>query len=235
MRALLAAFMAAALLGGCGTEPEREDPARAALERELEQARESETDEALKHFHLASVYRKYGLHDSAIVSYARSVQAQPGFAEAYFHLADLYYSRGKAEEAVGAYREAIKVRPDFSEAYNNLGFIYKKSGDLQKAEEVYRKALEYAPGFAQGHNNLGQIHKARGDSEGAEAAFLKALELDAGLEQAYVNLASVYRDGRRRGDEFRLWGEYLQRFGTSSIYASYAAERLAALETPAAP
>jgi len=229
----LTVFVTAALLGGCGTEPKYEDPARVALERELEQARESETDEALKHFHLASVYRKYGLHDSAIVSYARSVQAQPGFAEAYFHLADLYYSRGKAEEAVGAYREAIKVRPDFSEAYNNLGFIYKKSGDLQKAEEVYRKALEHDPGFAQGHNNLGQIHKARGDEEAALSAFHRALELDPDLEQAYVNLAGIYRENKGRGDESSVWDAYLERFGTTSIYGAYASERLAALEPPA--
>jgi hypothetical protein len=62
---LMAVFfvLAAALWGGCGERREYDEPAKIALERELEQVRQLSDDEAHKHFGLAAVYRKYGLHD----------------------------------------------------------------------------------------------------------------------------------------------------------------------------
>jgi len=149
-----------------------------AAMKQFQKAISLDHNNAITHYNLADLYRKFGLYDRAIEEYVRVIRLNPGLADAYYNLACLYQELKRYDEAVEEYLKAIRADSDKLEAYNNLGFIYNHKGLYQEAIGWLKRGMEIDPCYIRFYGNLGIAYKNLGMQEEAVNILTKAREID---------------------------------------------------------
>jgi len=142
---------------------------------------------------LASVYHKSALkardqkrHAEAIAAFRKSLELQPGNAQAQYGIGLCYSDRRETEKARRAFEKVISLDAEYVQAFKALGDIHRRSREYRQAAEMYTRAIAAEPGFMDGHAGLARVQMETDDVEGAVATLERALEIDP--EYAYTHL-----------------------------------------------
>ena len=150
--------------------------------------------------------------DAAIVTYRRSLEAEPARAATSLSLGIALARQGDAAAAEAAYRTSVRADSTNTLAHVNLASLLAARGDLAGAVAVYREALRIDPFDALAHFNLGNLFLRAGQHADAAAQYEQAIRFAPGLPDAHFNLARAHialgrlegaRDALRDGLEFR--------------------------------
>ncbi len=223
--------VAAVLCWGCsdGKPEQKQDLARIRMEQELavvQPALVTQPESPELYFARGQIFERYGLIDSAVGAYERSVSLHEAFPEAHSRLGDLHFQRQELALATSAYEQATRFAPDDAELHNNLGFVYRRQGLLTQAIGAYQRALDCDSMMVEAINNLGQVYRESGDTVAAAASFRRAMRVDADFPPAYVNLARMLQEGGVVEQEKTVLEQMVARFGSTSKEGSYAQSRL---------
>ncbi|TRZ96448.1 tetratricopeptide repeat protein [bacterium] len=97
----------------------------------------------------ARIYRQDGLEsqrlgnlDSAMASYQKAIESDPGYAVAYNDLGVVYEAKGLLDRAEESYLKSVQIDPDYLSAYSNLALFYENKRDLNKAAYYWNKRVE---------------------------------------------------------------------------------------------
>ena len=107
----------------------------------------------------------------AEAAWRRTLDIDPGNAEARFHLGNLLRERGDARAAVAEYELALAAVPGHPGLLNNLGLALETAGDHERAETCYRQVLAAEPGQPDALGNLANVQFEREDFSGAAATY----------------------------------------------------------------
>ena len=95
--------------------------------------------------------------EQAKEAYARSLERDPGHAEAHLNLGRLLHEEGHVREAEAHYREAAVADPASAPAFFNLGVALEDRRIRTGAVEAYEAALRLDPELAEAHFNLSRL------------------------------------------------------------------------------
>lgn len=141
------------------------------------------------HFQKATLLRRAGDNEAALVHYREAARLTPGRAPVHYGLGVLLSELGRKTEAREELETAVRLDPNMVEAHYDLGVVLDELGDVRQAEAAFREALELDPSHADAHNNLGVILARRGDLAAAAEQFAEALRIDPDHANATANLA----------------------------------------------
>lgn len=98
-------------------------------------------DMAICHY-LAGIaaYRMEQL-SSAQKMFARTVQLDPGNAEAFFYLANIEAISGHTEKALKHFAAAVKIKPELADAHYNMARLYAENSKIPEAARSYDRAI----------------------------------------------------------------------------------------------
>lgn len=136
---------------------------------------------------LAYVMNDQAQHEKLIEYYTRSIELNPGFAEAHNNRGAAYGRKGMFGDAIRDCSRAIELRPGYMEAYYNRGRAYNEIGDYESAIRDFTKVIECKPGFAEAYNYRGLAHGRKGMLNDAVRDCTAAIELKPDFAEAYSN------------------------------------------------
>jgi superkiller protein 3 len=94
-------------------------------------------------------YRQDGLEaqrlgnlDTAMASYQKAIELDPGYAVAYNDLGVVYEAKGLPARAEESYLKSVQIDPNYLSAYSNLALFYENKRDLNKAVSYWNKRVE---------------------------------------------------------------------------------------------
>lgn len=147
--AMVAAFVAVGLLGGCATSEESKQRSKGYYQ---EGVASLETD-----------------RQKAFVSFQKAVQLNPDNKEARYGLGHILVYQGKLAQAEAEFRSAISIDEDYSEAHTYLGQVLASQDRWTEAIAEFRRALSNplypTPDLARYH--LGKALAHEGDLQSA--------------------------------------------------------------------
>ena len=170
--ALLAAFVAAAIVANWPTIPTRR--LRAGT-----------------HANIGAALDNVGEQEQALQYLERSVRLDPESAKARYFLGTAYQKRTRPDEAIQQLQEALRLAPDNPQVYNNYGVTLASLRRLEEAAVHFQTAIALDPLFAEAYVNLGNVHRLRGDLDQAIDLFLRGVEADPELPGARIRLANA--------------------------------------------
>jgi len=146
-------------------EPEFLRLARAAAEREIEQAEDRIWSLWMAHPNAAAAQvldrattdiaaRR---HDIAETRLVRLLRVCPGYAEAWHKLGTLLYLLGRDEESMAGLHRALALEPRHFAALASAGEILLDEGNAEGAMLAFRAALRVHPRFASVRARLGEL------------------------------------------------------------------------------
>lgn len=130
-------------------------------------------------------------------AFHRSVELEPGNAEAHSNLGHVVRSLRRRDEAEGHLRRAVELDPRLTRALQSLADIRLAAGDTEEAVRILRQALETEPEDPGLLGHLGAALHRSGDFSGAEQAYRAALAADPGHAEAWLNLGITLQETGR--------------------------------------
>ena len=73
--------------------------------------------------------------------FARTVQLDPGNAEAFFYLANIEGIAQSFEKALKHYAAAVKIKPELADAHYNMARLYAETSRIPEAARAYDRAI----------------------------------------------------------------------------------------------
>ena len=73
--------------------------------------------------------------------FTRTVQLDPGNAEAFFYLANIEAIAGHTERALKHFAAAVKIKPELADAHYNMARLYAESSKMPEAARSYDRAI----------------------------------------------------------------------------------------------
>lgn len=154
-RSLVAALVAALLLGGCAGPPPKPVITTTAetpkVEVDLLEVAAKEYTKALA----AMQGFKYKEAEPLLLEMTRKY---PTYAGPYGNLGIVYMKTSRAKEAEQAFKKAIELNPKIASVHNQLGLLYREQGRFEEARQAYEKAVEANPDYALVYLNLGILY-----------------------------------------------------------------------------
>jgi tetratricopeptide (TPR) repeat protein len=161
---------------------------------------------------------------------ARMLENNPKSIEAHLLLSELYRVQAKFDLAIQEIREAIGLDPTQPQLYVQLGTLQSGTNNAGGAEISFKKALELDPHFLAAVQALAGLYQTLGRSLDAEREIRYGIELDPSRVELRKSLALLYysqqrkpeaeqvmiqakRDLARKGDNYRVLGEYYNNIG----------------------
>ena len=140
---------------------------------------------------LGLAYWKMGDRDSAGITFAGALEADPESVDALRGLAALAIEREDFEAALDCQAKLIDRGERSPELFYNTGLILQKGGQLDDAIRLYREALSERPDFPEALLNLGHALKSQGHSEEARLYWSQALAAKPELAEGYFDATAV--------------------------------------------
>ncbi len=135
-----------------------------------------------------------GNNEAAIDLIAKSLSAQPDYADAHYNLGNVFHSEERLDEAVVHFQEALALRPGYTEARNNLGNVLIKMERWDEALEQFREILAVNPDRAEVHYNIGIAHRELEELDAAVECFRAALRINPDYSEAQNNLGNALKE-----------------------------------------
>ncbi|KAA3608462.1 MAG: hypothetical protein D8M58_19485 [Calditrichaeota bacterium] len=128
----------------------------------------------------------------------KTIELDPGFADAVFDLANLFYLSGNGYEKGMGTTGALKTLENYLSLNNQdskilglLATLYIKTSKFEKAKDIYQNLAARFPKDSNVIYNLGIVSYSQADYEGALDLFKEAIELDNNLDAyLYAGIAS---------------------------------------------
>ena len=155
-------------------------------------AADAEPQNAVYAFTLAQAFEAAGETESAVSSYQKAVELNPGYLDAMINLGALYDRLQRYAEAESILKTAVAEDESNFEAWNNLGNVYYHQKKNDAAVDAYKKARTLRP------NDTTVIYQTAlacfdaGRIADAERAFLDLIEADPQNAEAYNDLGNLY-------------------------------------------
>lgn len=199
----VAALSIAAILAGCGSEPEQAGPpppdfqalpetARASAERAFQRFQESPEDAAVAG-DLAMTLDAHGQDATAAAYYGHAAARQPRALQWAYLKARALEEAGRTIEATEAYRAAVGVQPGHQPSRLRLAALLAAAGEAGEAEELYRSVLQIEPNSAAAWTGLGRLALEAGKAEAAVDRLEHAAQAAPDYRPALEALADAYR------------------------------------------
>jgi serine/threonine protein kinase/tetratricopeptide (TPR) repeat protein len=168
-------------------DPQWADAAKAALKsaRALN-SKLPEVQLAIAEFNLRT-----GSYGDAVLSYQRTLELDPGNANAYVGLGAAYDLLGRTTEAEQAFHHAIDISPQCWNCYNALGTYLDKHARYREATQAWQKVAELTPDNVWGYMNVGVAYFNFGQFEKAGEYFRRGLQLAPDNADLYSNAGTV--------------------------------------------
>ena len=110
---------------------------------EFQKAIDLGLNNSLLNLGIASVYRRQGKMEEAVVYFLKAEELDPRSTNAYFEAAETYMLLRQYDEAVKHLNKAISLAPDQMFSYNIKLYLYlQKDADLKKAKSVLAQATK---------------------------------------------------------------------------------------------
>jgi tetratricopeptide (TPR) repeat protein len=149
----------------------------------------NEADESLEH---GIVLVNTGQPEAAIIELTKTIEIDPGNAEAYFYRGNAYADKGDNKKAISDYTKSIELDPVSTNAYYNRGISYSDIHDYEKAIDDYNKTIELDPDYAEAYYNRGLIYGIIGDDDSAIINFTRAIEIRPDFANGYGGRGIAY-------------------------------------------
>lgn len=93
-------------------------------------------------YYLAGIahYRLENLADARKM-FSRTVQLDPGNAEAFFYLANIEALTNTYDQALKHYAAAVKIKPELADAHYNMARLYAETNRIPEAARAYDRAI----------------------------------------------------------------------------------------------
>jgi tetratricopeptide (TPR) repeat protein len=147
----LAVSCGLALAGGCALFDRASEPQRAMVPVSNVTHSTAVTD---PNYQIGRSYQSRFQYEAAIAAYRKSLEANPGNAEAYNALGVIYASQGKHEQAVIELKAALTLAPAAAHIHNNLGYAYLLQGRNAEAFAALKVASGLDPGNERARENM---------------------------------------------------------------------------------
>ena len=156
----------------------------------------------MAHNNLGDELLQKGRVDEAIAHCQRSLEIEPGHAEAHCNLGNAWLQKGDVAKAIGCYEKALEIKPNYAEAHCNLGTVLLQKGQMDEAISHFQKALNIKSDYAKAYNNLGLALMKKGRVDEAIAHYQRALEIKPGSAEVLNNLGTAFLRGGQTDQAF---------------------------------
>lgn len=93
-------------------------------------------------YYLAGIsYYRTDRMEEAERMFVRTIELDPGNAEAFFYLANIEGISGRHEEALKHFAAAVKLKPGLNDAHYNMARLYAENGRIPDAARAYDRAI----------------------------------------------------------------------------------------------
>ena len=140
-----------ALIAGCAYFDRKSDPQTTAVPVSNVTHSAAVTD---PNYQIGRSHQARGQYDAAIAAYRKSLEANPGNAEAHNALGVIYATQGKYELAVNELKAALALAPRAAHIHNNLGYAYLLQGRNEEALAAFNVAVGLDPSSERSKENL---------------------------------------------------------------------------------
>jgi len=106
--------------------------------------------QAKLHFALGSVLQGMGLHEAALASFDRAIEADPDSMEAYNNKASLLHAMGRQKDALLATETALQRKPQDTKSLNNRGYLLTEFKMYPQAAATFGRLLDIDPDYELG-------------------------------------------------------------------------------------
>jgi tetratricopeptide (TPR) repeat protein len=139
------------------------------------------------------ILEEEGDYDSALDSYTKSLQLDPGGnPQIAIRVANEYIKREEIPSALDLLKDLIKVRPDEIQAFLNLADIYlQQLGKPDLALPYAEQALRLAPDRLSAYQTTFQVYFALNRKKSAEAVLQRAQKLESNDPATWLTLADL--------------------------------------------
>lgn len=94
-------------------------------------------------YYLAGIcYYRQDRMQEAEAMFIRTIELDPGNAEAFFYLANIEGISGRADEALKHFAAAVKLKPGLNDAHYNMARLYAEIGSIPDAARAYDRAIK---------------------------------------------------------------------------------------------
>ncbi|NOZ69074.1 MAG: redoxin domain-containing protein [Deferribacteres bacterium] len=152
-------------------------------DRELEEAlsvhrekKDRSVLEASRLYNLAVKFTEAGMHELAIDTVRKSIEAGPGRLKPYILLGFLYLETEEADKALEAFNRALELEPLSKDAKTGLGGALVLKGEVDRAIEVLNDAAVANPYPQMTYYELGRAYELKGEKDRSMEMYKKAVE-----------------------------------------------------------
>jgi tetratricopeptide (TPR) repeat protein/WD40 repeat protein len=158
---------------------------------------------------------------SAVESYLKAIEIDPGYTYAYQQAGWAYNSLGEQKTADTYFKKALEITPISESTHVAYGDFLSSVERYEEAIRIYLKAVELNPNYYWAWNRLGWAYHNHGDNSKATEALIKAANL-SNSAWYYANLGDFYSN--ELGDNAKALSRFLRAIELSADY-SYAYRR----------
>jgi tetratricopeptide (TPR) repeat protein len=140
------------------------------------EVQDKSTLEALRLYNLALKFTQSGMHDLAISTLDKSVEAKPEMLKLHILLGFLYLETKETEKALDAFNRALELDPESKDAKTGLGGALVSNGDADNAIAILDEAALANPYPQMAYYELGKAYELKGDKEKSIEMYKKAIK-----------------------------------------------------------
>jgi tetratricopeptide (TPR) repeat protein len=130
---------------------------------------------------------------SAVSSFSRAIELEPGDGKALFNLGFTYENLGNIDSALYYYQQCIRFNPQIINPRSRMANLMFMQGKIDEALEYNRQIMYIDPNEALPYLNFGNYYMLMGDTLKAITNFEEAALRNAQPE-VYAFLAQYYTD-----------------------------------------
>ena len=148
--------------------------------------------------------------DGAEESYKKSIEINPGNANAYIRYSAFLAAMKRFDESIVLADKAISLDPISISSLHNLGWVHLLAGNFEKSEAAFSEALDLHPNWIWGYMKRGYARMFQGKCELAQADAARARELTGEWSSELLESVFIFIYSRCGNEEKR--SELTQKF-----------------------